>query len=341
MKQEYLMNNEMEAFLKWEGRILKKPGICYLGYTNSSVSVQVKGTALYMHLVTGENEEVNRPGLRVYVDGKKASEIVLEKEDDWYLVCELDEEATHEVRIVKITEAAMSYVGITGIKVCDGQLLVQEKREDTRTRVEFIGDSITCGYGVHGAPESEYTIREEDGECCYAAFMAKEMDWNARWISASGYGMFVEYTGNPENNVPKLYPYVNWFVDPEEKIEEGEFEPDYIFVNLGTNDSGHLHKEDILKGFLDAYESFLKLLRQMHPEAVIICVLGTVCENVFPYVEQVVEKLKENGMEKLYAYELPYHNVELDGQASNHPSIITHQKDAERILKFMKDKNLL
>ncbi|MGN0496256.1 MAG: GDSL-type esterase/lipase family protein [Lachnospiraceae bacterium] len=339
-KMEYKMNDETDALLQWEGRILKKDGICYLGYTNSSVSFRMQGSSLYMHLVTGDNDEINQPGLRVYVDGNPACEVVVDQKDAWYDICWLKDEDIHEIRIVKITEAAMSYVGLKGIRIDEGEISPSGKKQDLRTKVEFIGDSITCGYGVHGEPESEYTIREEDGECSYAAFIAKEMNWNARWISASGYGMFVEYTGNPDNNVPKLYPYVNWFLNKEKKIDPEEFEPKYVFINLGTNDSGHLHHEDIKTGFCKAYEDFLKLVRSYHQNAVIICILGTLCEGVFPYVEQVVEKVKTEGMENVYALELPYHDVKTDGMASMHPSAITHEKDAKRILDFMIKNNL-
>ncbi|MCM1498408.1 MAG: GDSL-type esterase/lipase family protein [Clostridium sp.] len=337
---KYQMEPQNEKMLRWEGRILKQDGISYLGFTNSALTVQVKGSRLEMYLLTGENEEVNQPGLRIYVDGVKTSEIVLKEREGWYTICNLDTKSLHEVRIVKITEAAMSYVGVKEIRMAEGELCPIDG-EDNRVKVEFIGDSITCGYGVHGEPESEYTIREEDGECCYASFMAQEMNWNARWISASGYGMYVEYTGDPENNVPKLYPYVNWFVNPDVRQDMKEFEPRYIFINLGTNDSGHLHKEEIREHFLKAYEEFLQLLRTCHPESVIVCVLGTLCEQVFPYVEQVVDKVKQQGMKDVYAFELPYHNVELDGMASMHPSETTHKKDAERILAWMKNEGIL
>lgn len=338
--QEYDMNKETESFFKWEGRILKKNDICYLGYTNSSISFRMKGGPLYMYFVTGINDEINQPGLRVYMDGKPVSEVVLDKEKDWYFVCDPRDEKLHDVRLVKITEAAMSYAGIQKIRINEGELVPFDDSPDLRTKVEFIGDSITCGYGVHGAPESEFTIREEDGECSYAAFMAKEMNWNARWISASGYGMFVEYTGDPENVVPKLYPYVNWFLDKDERIKPEEFEPKYIFINLGTNDSGHLCHKEIQEGFCRAYEEFLKTIRTYHKDAVIICVLGTLCEGVFPYVKQIVDKVTNEGMKDVYALELPFHNVEEDGMASMHPSVATHKKDAKRILDFMKLNHL-
>lgn len=111
---EYLMDEETDLLLHWEGRILRQQGISYLGYTNSSISLSAEGHSVYIYFVTGENEEVNQPGLRVYVDGKEKSQIVLDRREGWYFICDLEPEQVHEIRIVKITEAAMSYAGLQG-----------------------------------------------------------------------------------------------------------------------------------------------------------------------------------------------------------------------------------
>lgn len=332
------MNGE---YLQFEGRILEKEGIFYLSYTNSSVSFLARGKSVYMEFVTEQKEAVNFAGLRVYVDDRPVGEVVLDAPRKLYKICDLPDREPHLIKVIKITEAAMSQAGLCHIRVEEGEILKETPSPDERLKVEFIGDSITCGYGVHGAAESEYNIREEDGECSYAAFMAREMNWNARYISASGYGMFVEYTGNPENNVPKLYPYINWFEDRERKVEPGEFEPAFIIVNLGTNDSGFLSDKRMQEGFVAAYINFLRLLKSFHPDAKIICVLGTLCTNAFPFIKEAVSKVKTEGLKDIYALELPYHDVKKDGMASSHPSVATHKKDAERILAFMEEKGMI
>lgn len=336
MKYEAKKDSE---YLKFSGRILYRDNEAILGYTNSYMELKVKGTAVDVNFRTGNNEEVNQPGLKVYVDGELTDEIVLTREKDKIRIYNGEKDEVHRVKLIKITEAAMSFVAVSDIEV-EGELISLEDEVDERTKVEFIGDSITCGYGVLGEPDSEYTVREEDGELSYAGVLAKKMDWNARWASVSGYGMFVEYTGDPENIVPKVYAYTNWFYDNEERLDYSEFEPDYIFVNLGTNDSGHLGDPNILGGFKSRYESFLYTLRMAHKESTIICILGTLAPGVYKYVQEVIDKVKNQGFEKLYGLELPEHNVELDGMASGHPSPATHIKDADRIIEFMKQEGM-
>lgn len=336
---------EKSDYIRYQGRIcFRKTGnpaadTAVLGFTNSSVTVRFRGKEVSAAFVTGENADVNKPGLRIYLDGEAYREIVLQEPDSVVNLVSLGEEGEHELRIVKITEAAMSYAGLRCLET-DGDFLPVDK-DDPRKKALFIGDSITCGYGVLGAPDSEYTIREEDGELSYAAVMARKMNWNAEWVSVSGYGMFVEYTGDPENILPKVFAYQNYFYDKDERTSFERFCPDYIIMNLGTNDSGPIAQNELIKaGFISRYESFIYTLRMAYPDAAIICVLGTLAPGIFKYVNEAIERAKKNGVEKLYGLELPEHDVEHDGMASGHPSKITHEKDADRIIDFIEREKI-
>jgi lysophospholipase L1-like esterase len=336
----FKISEEIKDQIYFQGRIFWEEDMAVLGYTNSSFTVHFKGTKISALLRTGVNEEVNYPAVRVYVDGAEypnmLKEIILEKREEEFVLAEFPEAGEHTVRVVKITEAGMSYVGFAALSV-EGELLPPE--EDNRTKALFIGDSITCGYGVLGAPESEYTIREEDGELSYSAVLARAMNWNAEWVSVSGHGMFVEYTGDPENILPREFPYTNWFYNKERREDYSRFQPDMIIVNLGTNDSGPMAENPLLRGgFKSRYESFLYTLRLAFPKAKIVCVMGTLATGVYPYVQEVIDKVLADGlMTDVYGLELPYHDVEHDGVASGHPTAITHEKDAKRIEEFIRN----
>ena len=337
----YGINMTNMKYFGLTGRIITKDQKAVLGYTNSSFEITVQGTGISAEFETGENEPVNQPGLRIYVDGKMEKEVVLTERYEKINLASFDE-GVHRVKIVKITEAAMSYAAICMLHV-DGVLLPFEKdeKDEKRKRAQFIGDSISCGFGVLGEPEQEYSLRLEDGEKSYAAFLSEKCNWESEWVSVSGYGMFVEYTGDRVNVVPNVYPFTNYFYDKEEREDYTRFVPDYIFINLGTNDSGHLNDECVREGFESAYENFLYTLRMAYVDATIICVVGTLADNVYEYVERVVEKVRGQGFKNIYSFELPFHDVETDGVACGHPTEATHRKDANRIYEFMEKEGLI
>ncbi len=340
----YGINNSNSKYFALTGRIIRKNGRIVLGYTNSSLELMVQGTGISAEFETGHNEPVNQPGLRIYVDDIPVKEIVLTERYGKYELAAF-EDGLHKVKIVKITEAAMSYAAVCMLYV-DGSLYPAEK-DTSRKKDQFIGDSITCGFGVLGEPEQEYSLRLEDGEKSYAKFLSDKCNFEAEWVSVSGYGMFVEYTGDTLNVLPNVYPYTNYFYDKEEREDYTRFVPEYIFINLGTNDSGHLKDSPLMngslmiEGFKSAYENFLYTLRMAYEKAVIICIVGTLADGVYEYVSEVVESVREKGFDNLYALELPFHDVERDGIACGHPTEATHKKDADRIYDFMRGEGLI
>lgn len=335
-------------YFRYYGRIIEKENSATLGFTNSSIEFYVRGngkddkSASMQITATIASDTKNQPNyarLKVYIDDKPASPepFSLDKPCDTYTVATICDNKVHKISIVKITEALFSYARFLNIQVENGDILPLPYETDTRAKVEFIGDSITCGYGVLGSPNSEFDINEEDGELSYAAIVAKELNLNARYTSVSGYGMYCEYTGNLKGTLPYIYPYTNYFVDPETLYNYQEFIPELVVVNLGTNDCDFLSQTEIQEKFITCYQDFLKLIRSQYPDTKLLCVCGTLRHEAFPFIQKACDILKKQGFQDIYTLELPYHNVKENGQASNHPSPVTHQKDAKRIIQKIKE----
>lgn len=336
-------------YYRYFGRILEKDDIVYLGYTNSKVEFYVQGeadkdTAITAKIGTKSNGEQDDARLRVYIDDVlyTTEPIVLDTELATYPVATLNDDSVHKVSIIKITEAQMSYAALHEITIENGTLLPLPKENDTRIKVEFIGDSITCGYGVHGEPMSEYHIREEDGEITYAALTAKELNFNARYMAVSGHGVYCEYTGNLDGTLSRLYKYTNWWVDQETMYEFNDFTPELIVINLGTNDSRFFEEseeaqEGFTEKFITAYVDFVKFIRSKYPDVKLLCICGTLAAQPFSRIEKACELLRAEGYDDIHTLELPFHDVEHDGQASQHPSAITHQKDAQRLIAKIRE----
>lgn len=326
-------------FYQYEGRILERDGIAFLGYTNSYVRFYAKGKKVRAYLTSNITEDINMAGLSVFLDEdeKAVNKLVVDKEEAWYDICDLPDEEAHLVTIVKITEAAMSHVGFVKLQVEEGELIKKNFPERPALKLEFIGDSITCGYGVLGEPEAEYTVRDEDGMMAYAYIAAKHLGARARYLAASGHGICVEYTGDPEGNVPKLFSCTNWYIDPTVAYDYNEYVPDVVIINLGTNDSGHMENVEIQEMFVKAYVEFLHTIKTAYPKTKILCTIGTLCDIMYEWIEKAIAIYESEGGEDVYMRRLPYHNVEVDGMASMHPSPITHRKDGERVAGFIRE----
>ncbi|QHQ62523.1 hypothetical protein Ana3638_18465 [Anaerocolumna sedimenticola] len=330
-------------YFRFSGRILEKNGAPCLGFTNSMVEFYIKSTGktfVKANIGTNKTDVIDRARLKVFIDDSKEASnlIVLEQEmDSEFTLATFADEKIHKITLIKITEASKSYAKINDIFVNGGELIPFQEKEDNRSKIEFIGDSITCGYGVYGAPDAEYDIKDEDGTVAYAYLAAKELNLNARYFSVSGFGVLLKWDGDPEGNIPKVYPYTNYFFNKNEKYDFSEFIPDLLVINLGTNDSTHLVKEEVQKGFISNYIGLLKFIKSYAPDSKILCICGTMCTNAFPFIEKAVEQAKKEGLTDLYTMEQPYHDILRDGMAGGHPSLITHQKSAKQLVSKLKE----
>ncbi|MFQ8601061.1 MAG: GDSL-type esterase/lipase family protein, partial [Oscillospiraceae bacterium] len=112
-----------------------------------------------------------------------------------------------------------------------------EAPDQSNLAIEFIGDSLTAGYGNLGKPgdASPGSPLLQDGTQAYAFMAARELGADLSVIAMSGHGLVGGWKAGW--NVPKAYPYTNWYRDHEESGKYDFARPsDVVVVNLGTND---------------------------------------------------------------------------------------------------------
>ena len=139
----------------------------------------------------------------------------------------------------------MSTVGIKEIR-CVGSAIKPTEKKDML--IEFIGDSITCGYGIDDPDKDHHFVTAtEDVTKAYAYLTAKTLDADYSMLSFSGYGIISGYTDNDNKvsaqTVPQFYTKLgySWGKNGDFSPQESEWEfsgrqPDLVVVNLGTND---------------------------------------------------------------------------------------------------------
>ena len=74
----------------------------------------------------------------------------------------------HKIELWKRTEALFGVVYFAGLILNDGASLIPPPSPLTR-KLEFIGASVTCGYGIEGIPPCRFTSSTENSFLTYGA----------------------------------------------------------------------------------------------------------------------------------------------------------------------------
>ena len=180
----------------------------------------------------------------------------------------------HEVEIIKVTESIQGLCRFEGFYLEDGKHL--EKPEPLPDRkIHFIGNSITCGYGIEVRDSSlHFSPETENFYDAYAALTSRilDADWNV--VARSGIGVYRNYgeavSGSTENMV-NIHDRV-FYDKPFPKWNFLLYQPAVVCVNLGTNDFSENKGDTSL--FRINYDKFLDTLRSKYPTAKIVLLMG-------------------------------------------------------------------
>lgn len=336
--------NADESYVRVLGRTLFRDGIRYLGYSCSAIEFTFTGLRAEAALwsTSPKLEDHLKAWVAVFIDEEEtpSKRFMLDEEIGTYLLYEGKEIKTTRIRLVKYSEAAFGKVGIKKL------ILDCEKPEPTpaRTRrLEFIGDSITCGYGNEGLWNTDtFHTAQENPWDAYAARTARRLEAEYHLISWSGIGIISDWTDqevpNEEILMPVLYPYTDRSTDltlgneKPEVWDHNRFIPDCIVINLGTNDNSYTKGiAERVAVFEAKYYEFIKEVRRSNPASTILCTLGAMGQELYEAIHRQIGRLTEEGDLNLHAMSFEVQSVEDGIGADWHPSKITHEKMAVKL----------
>ena len=133
--------------------------------------------------------------IAIYLNGERVVDDMINAAEKTYVISADGQESV--VRVVKLSETAMSTCGIRSIAAEDIRPTEQKAHF-----VEFIGDSITCGYGMDDeVAEHHFVTGTEDATRAYAYCTAQALDADYSLVSISGYGIISGYTATAEEPI--------------------------------------------------------------------------------------------------------------------------------------------
>lgn len=345
------MKYEMDKeHVKINGRTLMDQGIRWFGASGSGVDFflkAVRATLLFVGDDTTQGNPLGQPArVAIYLDGTKFRDFLLTELQTEIELWDGEPSARlARITVVKLSECAASLIGIEGVVTDDAAEICPAPERDRK--IEFIGDSITCGYGVDlEEPDTEFESRTEDFTKTYTYKTASYLDADYSVVGFSGYGIYSGFTDNGERNtiglVPPLYDKIGFSngkvrKDLSPETMEWDFEqfvPQLIVINLGTNDTCYCQTDtEKQQEFQKSYVQFLKQVREKNPKAKILCIEGTMGTIMAePMKQAVLMYREETGDLDVFPMPLPEQLPE-DGLVSgNHPTERTHEKTAQMIV---------
>ena len=252
--------------------------------------------------------------------------------------CYTGEAGDHTVRLVKLSENMRGKTALLALET-DGELLPVAAPEK-KLRLEFVGDSITCGFG-NEAPgrDSLFETSEENGWMTFGAVAGRDLDAEFNMVSVSGISASKSKgRAFPGRAMDEVYAYTDVYLDERMEREPVEWDfgaapKDAVIINLGTNDVNPVRfyreleaADEAERWFRERYRAFVEQIRRLNgPATKIICTLGPLDYYLWDDIEKTVAAYSaDTGDGNVFCVKLIGVNIMSEGfGAVGHPSLKT------------------
>ncbi|MBQ5601355.1 MAG: hypothetical protein IIU77_00880 [Clostridia bacterium] len=298
-------------------------GIEFCAYMEGKVTLSV--SAGYSSVGSSSNTYFT-----VYIDGvRQEKRFNVKKGTVTLTIANFKEGGVHNIRVLKQTESQNS---LSVLKTLSFKGYFEEAPAKKDLLIEFLGDSITCGYGnlcANGAKDPGSALNQ-DATQAFAYLTAEKLGADHSLVSCSGIGVASSYSGN---FVMKDFFLAESYFKSTTKKYEKTFTPDIVVINLGTNDHG---KGASPAQFKAGVKALINLVRSTYGDDVkIVWVANMMGGCMQAYSKTVIDELggKSAG---LYLCSLTENR---DGGLA-HPSKAAHAAAATALAKFIRDNVL-
>ena len=231
-------------------------------WPGTAITTRFEGTGIDVAMKDGGND------FEVVLDGVKGEPVHIDGDVTVTLASGLPA-GTHDLILFRRTESFVGVSQFKGFTVPDGQIVPSPS--PFAHSIEFIGDSITCGYGVEGTAPCNFTSGTETAYKSYAGVAANTLNAEGRYIAWSGKGVYQNCCGDTSATMRDLYGRT-LAGDENSQWDFSKWAPEAVVVYLGTND----HNGGAMPpgAFAEAYADLLSTVQGHYPAASFFCVAG-------------------------------------------------------------------
>lgn len=262
----------------------------------------------------------------------------------------LNPDATHRLDLLYCIEGYEKNPELRGLLLDAGAGLGAAPKASQR-RIEVVGNSITCGYGVESCdPTEHFSYATENHYYSYIQRAARQLGADCQVVARSGIGVYRNY-GGPKSGTP-LKPlgtpgyeptmtqnYQQTRYNGPDKWDFGLFRPDVVVVNLGTNDlSTHSYDERL---FAEGHRALYRQIRERNPQAKIVLLTGSMLSGEELLVarrtlDRLRDEARKDGDDNVFRLDLTPQDGQLLTGADYHPSFYQQEKMGAELASYLR-----
>jgi len=317
-------NNHIQYIGRFDFTSRDTPVFMYSGCT---IRARFTGTSLLIHLL----DDSLRNWFTVKLDDSLFT-LHTNRTDGIYPIGSRLADKQHSIEISRRTEWHGGNTAFAGFEIDKGKNLLPVPRK--KRTIEFIGNSITCGYGDEGKNHDEhFNYATENNYITYGRIAAEKLDAAYVAVCRSGIGIYQSYDGSKTFVQPLLYDEIA--MNSKAKWDYRHNEPDIVVIELGSND---LAKPLDSAAFINAYIQFIKKIRDNYPHSRIVCAAGPnekgdSSVKFQSYVNTVVQYFASTDK---MVYYFNFSPIESNG-SDWHPDVKAHETMAAELTAYLKN----
>ena len=248
----------------------------------------------------------------------------------------------HVLKIYKVSEAQNGNLAVVRIKGRD----IKPVEAVSKLKMEFIGNSITCGMG---ADTSEVACGvgkwydQHNAYYSYASRVARELKMRYTISAVSGIGMYRNW--NSEGPVmPELYGSTYFSKDSSLAWDFSKEQPGYVSICLGTNDlsdgDGTNPRQSFdSTHFTEAYLDFVKTIYHHYDSARVVLLTspmlsGEKADLLYRLLVKIADQTNQAYPDRKETVVFQFEPMK-PGGCDAHPSVDDHRFIAFQLVSFL------
>lgn len=250
-------------------------------------------------------------------------------------------DSANTLTVYKETEAANGSLIFNGIRAKD----LEKTPEEQRAKIEFIGDSITCGMGADTseiACDGGEWFDQHSAYMAYGPRVARALDVDFEIICVSGMGIYRNWNDEDQPVMPDVYPYLHLNGGQKERMKMNKKNsPQVVSIALGTNDFSLGDGERLRlpfkrDQFKQNYINFIESVFDRYPETTVALLSSPMTgeeegKELIKILKEVQQELDDHPIEVF-----EFQKMTVEG-CTGHPGIKDHQIMAKKLIPFYRE----